>query len=166
VRRPRPRAARGTTCGRLVRTLRACSIVAMLQAIGIDIIEIDRLRQALQRRPVLAARLFTKWERAYCDRRADSAPHYAARFAAKEATAKAVGRWLRWHEVEVLNHDSGRPYISLHGDAAQIAGIAGGSRLLVSLSHSRDYAVAFVLLVVPKEMVKPGSNLPPGVARP
>jgi holo-[acyl-carrier protein] synthase len=137
----------------------------MLHAIGIDIIEIDRVRQALQRRPRLAARLFTERERDYCDRRTDPAPHYAARFAAKEATAKALGRWLRWHEVEVLNHDSGRPYISLSGEAAAIAGVATGSHLLVSLSHSRDYAVACVLLVGPQETVGTGSNLPPGAAR-
>lgn len=149
----------------MAKTLRACPGAAMLHAIGIDIVEIDRLRQAIQRRPRLAARLFTERERAYCDRRADPAPHYAARFAAKEATAKALGRWLRWHEVEVLNHDSGRPCISLSGGAAAIAGIAAGSRLLVSLSHSRDYAVACVLLVVPKEIVGTDWNLPPGAAR-
>jgi len=120
-----------------------------LSSLGIDIIEIDRLRQALSRRPALAARLFTEGERAYCERRADPAPHYAARFAAKEATAKALGRWLRWQEVEVASEKGGPPRLELSGEAVEIAQTAAGARLLLSLSHSRDYAVACVALVAP-----------------
>jgi len=119
----------------------------MLTSVGLDIIEVDRMRQALRRRPRLAARLFTDRERAYCDRRADPAPHYAARFAAKEATAKALGRWLRWQEVEVTHGAEGRPLLKLTGEAAALAHVAEGAHLLVSLSHSRDYAVAWVGLV-------------------
>ena len=137
----------------------------MLHSIGIDIIEIDRIRDALRRRPRLAARLFTERERAYCDGRGDPAPHYAARFAAKEAAAKALGRWLRWHEVELLNDERGRPSITLYGEAATLAQTATGAGLLVSLSHSRDYAVACVLLVAPQEIACQGQNLPPGAAR-
>lgn len=106
------------------------------------------MREALRRRPRLAERLFTGGERAYCDGRSDSAPHYAARFAAKEAVAKALGRWLRWQEVEVTLNQVGRPSILLSGEAAEIA---RGGRLLVSLSHSRDYAVACVLLAPAQE---------------
>lgn len=131
----------------------------MLTSVGLDIIEIDRMRQALRRRPRLAARLFTDRERAYCDRRADPAPHYAARFAAKEATAKALGRWLRWQEVEVTHGAEGRPLLKLTGEAAALAQVAEGARLLVSLSHSRDYAVAWVGLVA-------GSMGPPWRAEP
>jgi holo-[acyl-carrier protein] synthase len=137
----------------------------MVRSLGIDIIEVDRIRQALQRRPRLAARLFTERERAYCDGHADPAPHYAARFAAKEAAAKTLGRWLRWHDVEVLNDDSGRPYLSLHGEAAALARIAAGARLLVSLSHSRGSAVACVLLVAPQEIACLDQKLPPGIVR-
>ncbi len=137
----------------------------MLHSIGIDIIEIERIRQALERRPGLAARLFTEGEREYCDRRADPAPHYAARFAAKEATAKALGRWLRWQEVEVVKEQTGRPRLALYGEAAALARLAEGGGLLVSLSHSRDYAVACVVLAPPQENSQAGENLPPGVAR-
>jgi holo-[acyl-carrier protein] synthase len=133
----------------------------MLTSLGIDIIEIDRLRRAMQRRPRLAPRLFTDRERAYCDRRADPAPHYAARFAAKEAAAKAVGRWLRWHEVEVVNDLAGRPLLSLSGEAAALARLSQGARLLVSLSHSRDHAVACVALLFPQESEGPAENLLP-----
>jgi len=137
----------------------------MLPSLGIDIIEVDRIRQALRRRPGLASRLFTEPERAYCDRRGDPAPHYAARFAAKEATAKAVGRWLRWHDVEVLSERSGRPVLVLSGEAAALAQVARGARLLLSLSHSRDYAVACVLLLAPQEIAGRDENLPPGSQR-
>jgi holo-[acyl-carrier protein] synthase len=137
----------------------------MLLSLGIDIIEVDRIRQALRRRPRLAPRLFTERERAYCDRRADPAPHYAARFAAKEATAKAVGRWLRWHDVEVLSEGSGRPLLLLSGEAAALVRVAQGARALLSVSHSRDYAVACVLLLAPQEIAGPDQNLAPGSQR-
>ena len=113
------------------------------------------MREALRRRPRFAERLFTAAERAYCELKADPAPRYAARFAAKEAVAKALGRWLRWQEVEITVESSGRPSVSLSGEAADLAQIAGGGRLLVSLSHSRDYAVACVVLAPPQETEGP-----------
>jgi holo-[acyl-carrier protein] synthase len=122
----------------------------MRLSLGIDIIEIDRVRKALQRWPKMAARLFTERERAYCDGKADAAPHYAARFAAKEAAAKALGRPLRWHDVEVVSSPQGRPSLALYGEAAAAAGLSRGARSLVSLSHSRDSAVACVALVLPQ----------------
>lgn len=134
----------------------------MVESLGVDIIEIERLRQALRRRPRLAERLFTARERALCQQRADPAPCYAARFAAKEATAKAVGRWLRWHEVEVQTEPSGRPRLALAGEAARLAHLDEGAQLLVSLSHSRDHAIAVVALVSPA--ARP--ELPPGAAPP
>jgi len=135
----------------------------MLSSLGVDIIEISRIRDALGRRAGLAARLFTGREREYCERRADAAPHYAARFAAKEATAKAIGRGLRWQDVEVLNGEGGRPCLRLTGEAAALAHIAEGGRLLVSLSHSRDYAVACVALILPEHVRPEGSPTHPGV---
>jgi len=130
-------------------------------ALGIDIIEIDRIRRALRRWPRFAARLFTPAERVYCNRRADPAPHYAARFAAKEAAAKAFGRPLRWHDVEITTDELGRPSLALSGEAAALARAFEGVRLLVSLSHSRDHAVACVLLLGPQDIACPDENLPP-----
>lgn len=121
----------------------------MPTAIGIDIIEIERIREALARRPQMAARLFTTRERAYCAGRADASPHYAARFAAKEAVAKTLGRPLEWHDVEIINDDAGRPVVVLYRRASALAKTSQGGRVLISLSHSRDYAVASAMLLLP-----------------
>lgn len=137
----------------------------MIYSLGIDIIEIERLREAMQRHPRMAGRLFTPRERTYCEGRGDPAAHFAARFAAKEAMAKAVGHWLRWQEVEVVNEASGRPTISLSGEAAARARVAQGGRVIVSLSHSRDYAVGCVVLVGPQEIAWYDEKLPPGSTR-
>jgi holo-[acyl-carrier protein] synthase len=135
----------------------------MVHSLGIDIIEIDRIRHALRRWPRMSARLFTQRERVYCDRASDSAPHYAARFAAKEAVAKALGRSLHWRDVEVLVDSAGRPHVGLSGEAARLARAGEPGTLLVSLSHSRDYAVACVLLVSSQESARLGEKLlPPG----
>jgi len=135
---------------------------SVVTSLGIDIIEIDRIRRALERWPRMATRLFTERERVYCERRGDPASHYAARFAAKEATAKALGRWLRWQEVEVARDPSGRPRLLVYGDAAALARVSEGNQLIVSLSHSRDYAVASVLVVGPQDIACLDENLPPG----
>ena len=111
--------------------------------IGTDIMQISRMGRALKRRPGLRERLFTPEERRYCETRANAAQHYAARFAAKEAVAKALGRSLAWREVEILR-DSGAPHPILHGRAKAIA---AGGRLQISLSHSGDYAIACALFI-------------------
>jgi holo-[acyl-carrier protein] synthase len=136
----------------------------MIHSLGIDIIEIDRIREAMRRQPRMAFRLFTTRERAYCEERGDPSAHFAARFAAKEAMAKAIGRSLRWQEVEIVNDAAGRPTISLRGEAASHARVAEGARVLVSLSHSRDYAVACVALLDPQEILWSDEKLPPGSA--
>jgi holo-[acyl-carrier protein] synthase len=109
--------------------------------IGTDIMQISRMGRALMRRPGLRERLFSPEERRYCEARANAAQHYAVRFAAKEAIAKALGHSLSWREVEILR-DFGAPHPILHGRAREIA---GGGRLQISLSHSGDYAVACAL---------------------
>jgi holo-[acyl-carrier protein] synthase len=134
----------------------------MLTSLGIDITETSRIRQALERWPEMRARLFTQREREYCEQKADPAAHYAARFAAKEATAKAVGRWLRWQEVEVVSGERNRPTLELSGESAEIAGVTEGARLLLSLSHSREYAVAVVARVAPDDRRTSEGNLAHG----
>ena len=133
----------------------------MLTGIGIDIIEIDRIRRAIERWPGFTERLFSEGERSYCDRHSDPAARYAARFCAKEAVAKALGRALRWRDVEVTLDPSGRPRIGLSGKAAVYANISEGGSVLVSLSHSRDYAVASVALVFGEPTDDPAENLSP-----
>ena len=134
----------------------------MLTSLGIDITETSRIRQALERWPEMRARLFTAREREYCEQKSDPAAHYAARFAAKEAAAKAVGRWLRWQEVEVVSGERNRPTLELSGESAEIAGVTEGARLLLSLSHSREYAVAVVARVAPDDRGTSAGNLAHG----
>jgi holo-[acyl-carrier protein] synthase len=108
--------------------------------VGIDLIEIERVERALERRPRLAERLFTEAELAYANERARPGRHLAARFAAKEAVIKALGQPLPPREIEVVG---GRPpALRLHGQAAEVA---GDSEIAISLTHSRDSAAAVAI---------------------
>jgi holo-[acyl-carrier protein] synthase len=112
--------------------------------VGIDVLEIDRLERALERRPRLAERLFTDAERAYAARRARPGQHLAARFCAKEAVAKAlaIDAWS-FRDVEVLGGD-GPPEVRLSGAAAARAQ-ALGVEVRVSLTHTRRDAAAVAI---------------------
>ncbi len=111
--------------------------------IGTDIEQISRVALALSRTPRFAEKLFTPAERAYCDGHARPAQHYAARFCAKEAFAKALGHALAWQDVEVVRDDDGPPEIRVTGAAARAL---AGRTARVSLSHAGDYAIAVVLI--------------------
>lgn len=111
-----------------------------------DLLEIERLERALDRRPALAVRLFTPQEREYAARRARPGQHLAARFCAKEAVAKALGMtaWS-WLDIEVVS-DDGPPAVTLHGTAADRASSLGvGVR--ISLTHTRRDAAAVAITV-------------------
>jgi holo-[acyl-carrier protein] synthase len=114
-----------------------------MKGIGIDIIEIDRIKEAIENfGDKFLKRVFTDKELAYCrNRKSLKLPELAVRFAAKEAYAKALGtglKGIRWKEIEVSNNDRGKPHISIKGKIQQ--------NIHVSLSHSRDSAVASVLI--------------------
>jgi holo-[acyl-carrier protein] synthase len=109
----------------------------MAAGVGIDLIEIERVERALERRPRLAERLFTEGELAYARGRARPGRHLAARFAAKEAVIKALGRPLPPKEIEVV--DGRPPTLQLHGRAAEAA---GNIEIAISLTHSRETAAA------------------------
>ncbi len=121
--------------------------------IGIDVAEVARVRAAIERPRTgerFLARVFTVGERAYCDSRGRGRfQSYAARFAAKEATMKALGRgWgatLRWLDIEVVRPSGERPTIALAGGAADYAGTLGVTVLHVGLTHTVDIAVAEVI---------------------
>jgi holo-[acyl-carrier protein] synthase len=119
---------------------------------GIDIIEIDRIRQSMETTgEAFRDRVFTRREIAYCESKKGARyKSYAARFAAKEAVAKALGtgisQGIRWVDIEVLNHDSGKPYVVISGKAGKIFEEMGGRHISVSLSHCGDYAVAYAAL--------------------
>lgn len=127
----------------------------MIIGIGMDIVEIDRIARALERRGGrLRHRVYTEEECIYCDRGKASAASYAARFAAKEAFLKALGHGLaegiQWKEVEVTRDPSGKPGITLSGTARELFEKAGGTDILVTLTHSREAAAATVILVAEK----------------
>ncbi len=116
--------------------------------IGTDLVDVDRFRTVLQRRPSVAERLFTAGERAYARRAVDPAARLAVRFAAKEAALKALGYGLggmRMAEIEIVRDDGGRPEILLHGAARSRAAGHGVRRWLVSLSHTDRLAQATVV---------------------
>ena len=117
--------------------------------LGVDICEIARMERAIGRHPTLRARVFTAEERAYCDGKARPAESYAGRFAAREATIKALGgyRGRRWQDIHVSRHPSGAPSIVLEGNAKRRADALGISRVLITFTHERTSAVAFAVAV-------------------
>ena len=114
--------------------------------IGTDIIEIARIEQAVARwGESFLHRIYTDPELGLY---LDHPPSLAARFAAKEAVMKAIGtpdKVFAWREIEILSDSSGRPFIHLYGKAQNRADSLGLDELAISLSHSRDYAIAFVV---------------------
>ncbi|UCF35572.1 MAG: holo-ACP synthase [Acidobacteriota bacterium] len=122
----------------------------MVVGIGVDIVEVRRISQALQGGEAMAKRVFTDAEREYCQARRNRYQHFAGRFAAKEAALKALGTgWqegIRWKDVEVIPDQLGKPELRLHNRAEEIFEQSGGKRALVTITHAREYAVAVVVL--------------------
>ncbi len=118
--------------------------------VGTDLVDVERVRQALERQPGLRTRLFTVPEWDYAARHRDPAPHLAARFAAKEAVMKALGRGMSsmgFDEIEVRRDEHGVPSVALHGAAAQVAAAAGVDRWHLSLTHTDSLAHAVAVAV-------------------
>ncbi|MDI6827321.1 MAG: holo-ACP synthase [Armatimonadota bacterium] len=116
----------------------------MIIGIGTDIIEVNRIRDCLARHPKFEERIFTSAERAYCSSHADRVERFAGRFAAKEAVAKALGKRLSWHDVEVLSDSTGKPVVYLRNRAAEALGTG---TILVSISHCKTHAIAYAIAV-------------------
>lgn len=113
--------------------------------IGVDLVEVERMRTALARTPSLRDRLFTPAEQAYAESAKDPAERYAVRFAAKEAAMKALGVGIGaigWHDVEVVRADSGEPSLSVTGRAADLAAERGVGSWLLTLTHTATLAEA------------------------
>lgn len=121
----------------------------MIVGIGCDIIEIERIARAIKSESFIR-RVFTAEEAAYCQRRGQqAAASFAARFAAKEAVLKALGTGLRegsLQEIAVANDGLGKPLVQLSGHFAMLAKQLGVKNIQISLSHSRDFAVAYVIM--------------------
>ena len=116
--------------------------------IGVDLVEVDRMRTTLARTPTLVAKLFTEGERAYAEGARDPAERFAARFAAKEAVLKALGAGLGaadWHDIEVVKASSGAPSLRITGRAKALAEAAGVTSWLLTLTHTTTMAEAIVV---------------------
>lgn len=123
----------------------------MVLGTGIDIVEVPRLAQSIARfGERFLNRVFTPGEIRYCQSKANATERFAARFAAKEAGMKAIGTGMRggvtWHDFEVSREPGGRPTLLLRGKAAAVALTLGARRTHLSVSHTEQYAVAYVLL--------------------
>jgi holo-[acyl-carrier protein] synthase len=118
-------------------------------SLGTDIIECVRIAQMIEKHgEVFLQRVFTQREIAYCSSRRSANQHYAGRWAAKEAALKALGtgwaKGIHWTDVEVRNEVSGKPMLILANRAEEVATSLGIRQMLISISHCRNYAIAFV----------------------
>jgi holo-[acyl-carrier protein] synthase len=123
----------------------------MIVGTGIDIAEVPRIRQAIGRfGDRFLRRIYTAGEILYCESKANREERYAARFAAKEAAMKALGTgWshgVRWRDCEVTRLPGGRPTMTFHGPAGEIAAKLGVRNVALSLSHTTEQAIAQVIL--------------------
>lgn len=129
----------------------ACLFNGDQVGLGVDIVEIERMKNILTRTPSFAARVFSPDERAYCDATASPATHYALRFAAKEAVVKALGTGfadgIGVRDIEVERAKNGRPAAKLSGRALEVAEGQGVRDLPISLSYTHTDAVACAMAV-------------------
>ena len=128
-----------------------CYLQAMIVGTGIDITEVPRIRESIERfGDRFLQRVFTEGEIRYCESKANRFERYAARFAAKEAGMKALGTgWnfgVRWRDVEVARKPGGRPTLLFHGKAAEFAAKLGAANVALSLTHTTQQAMAQVIL--------------------
>ena len=123
----------------------------MILGLGIDIIEVARIRASHERfGERFLRRILLPAEIAYCLSHKTPAPHLAARFAAKEAISKAfgtgIGSSLGWHDVEVARKDTGQPFVVLHGGGQKLLETRGGRTIHISISHTEFYAAVVAIL--------------------
>jgi len=119
----------------------------MIVAIGMDVVLVERFTAALARTPLISDRVFTEAEKVTASGNPRSAESLAARFAAKEAVAKALGAPgnLSWHDCEIVSDPDGRPWLTVAGTVADAAAERGITRWHVSLSHDGGIAGAVVI---------------------
>ncbi len=122
----------------------------MIFGIGTDIIELERIGEMVARGREYLETVFTESEIAYCESKAHKAQHYAVRYAAKEAALKALGTgWrdgLSFADIEVIDDERGQPQVRLHGKVKQLFDRHQIKQTSISLSHSRENAVAVIIL--------------------
>jgi holo-[acyl-carrier protein] synthase len=121
----------------------------MILGIGVDLVDVERVKRILERHDTFAERVFTREEIAYCRRQASPEEAYAARWAAREACRKALGgiRGMRWQDVRVDRAPTGAPSLVLQGSSLARAEALGVSRVMLALTHERRMAAAFCVAV-------------------
>jgi holo-[acyl-carrier protein] synthase len=130
----------------------------VIVSVGIDVVLVERFTKALARTPLLSDRLFTEAERFTASGNPRSPESLAARFAAKEAVAKALGApvGLRWHDCEIVTDPDGRPWLTVSGTVKAVATDRGITRWHLSLSHDGGIASAMVVAErLPEEVASP-----------
>jgi len=130
--------------------------------LGSDFVEVARIRQAMERHGErFLKRVFTAEEQRYCLALAHPFPHLAARFAAKEAVSKAfttgLGQWLRWTSIGVVHGERGEPLVELDEQGQQLLARLGGHRVLLTLSHTTEHAMAVAILLAPPPPATPSA---------
>ena len=122
----------------------------MIFGIGIDIIEIDRIKKSIQKySDRFEQKVFTQKEVDYCHSQADPAKHFAARFSVKEAVLKCFGTGITggilWKDIEVDKQESGQPILNLHGKGKELFRQLELKRIHISITHDKNYAVAHAI---------------------
>lgn len=122
----------------------------MVVGIGTDIFEVKRIKERITKEPSFIKGIYTENEITYCEKLRFKEQHYAARYAAKEAFLKAIGTgWrngIKFNEIEILNDELGKPEIKLTGKAREIVKSIKGDSVHISLSHTKDLAIAFIII--------------------
>lgn len=124
----------------------------MIVGIGIDMIEVDRVREKIEREKGFREQIFSSSEIAYCQDQPEPYQHYAARFAAKEAFLKAIGQGLSYslhvHNIEIIPHNTGKPEIILSEEYKELLEENGWQKVHVSLTHLKSVASAVVIIEI------------------
>jgi holo-[acyl-carrier protein] synthase len=122
----------------------------VIYSIGTDIIDVSRIKRAIERNERFVEKIYTDNEISYCMSKANKYESFAARFAAKEAVMKAIGTgwdgYINWMDIEVLNTDMGKPYIVTYNATSDFVKAHSISRIHLSISHERNYALAYAIL--------------------
>ncbi len=123
----------------------------MILSIGVDIVEVYRIRETIERTPRFIERVYTEAERSYCESKgAAAAQSYAARFAAKEAFLKALKTgWsgkITWHDIEIVSDENRVPSLKIANEAKKLVDEMGATEVHLSISHTTEHAVAQVIL--------------------
>jgi holo-[acyl-carrier protein] synthase len=122
----------------------------MIKGIGVDIIDIARIKEMVNKNRRFVQKIFSEYEIEYCESKSKKEIHYAARFAAKEAFLKALGTgWrhgIKWTDMAVENDELGKPRIKLEDKAKDIFKEMNSQSISLSISHTKEYAVAFVVI--------------------